>query len=861
MVRALPSLKVVAVLVLVVVLGAGTALVALKAFFPEPKIRAWVVGAARKQLGREVRLAGIGVGLTGLRLRGLEISERPDFAAGTFLSVESFALRPSWRALAKRRLVVASTAADGLKIRIIKAVDGSFNYETLAAATATAAPAAAAAAASSEGTSLEFNVRRLRVMRGTVEYRDEAGKAVWALSDLALRLDDFSLTDPFDVDVSFRVRGKAGEQPVDATLALAVTIHPARGHRETFSAEIARLSVVTHGLKLLLKGRVAGLDAPEAVLDAALTLAGKTLIEAAGTVRVLSAGGSPGARAVDADFKLQTPGFDTTWLAGLLPEAAIPALTLPAADAAVVGRWDGASASLKTLRLSWAGGKMEGSGAARGLGAKTPVYEGQVRFGFALPAFKVSELPFAASSLPASLVVPAARVGGSARVRGNDLTLETIVITGRSGTLRLGGVVAKALTGTPEPALDIVADLNLPALTDVDLPFAGVPAGLHLPPSRWEADLTYAPRAVRLRKFGVKIEGSEFSVEGGVSDPAGRAAFDLLLKSKRFVLDELTRLTPQTRDLKLSGSGFFALSVTGNKEKPVFGGKLQFKGLGATVADLLLSDFTGTVSFDERRIDVPNLKGKLGDGALTMDLTIKDYGRLPEVQIEAGLDRFDLGKYLAAKNKLTQDAQAANAGKGAAKPAAEVKPATPLRTRGRVEIGALRHPNATVEQASASWDLYGVTPDMRKLSGEAKLRVGGGKLHAIGDMAKSSPVVKVLIFPILIFQKIGRVGGIRLFPDFNDITLRKIIGDYAFKDGVMTLRQSEMDSDAASVTASGVINLPAETLDLLVTAQVANVAPIDVAVTGTVASPKTKVNVVKFIAAPAKQLIEGLLKR
>ena len=49
--------------------------------------------------------------------------------------------------------------------------------------------------------------------------------------------------------------------------------------------------------------------------------------------------------------------------------------------------------------------------------------------------------------------------------------------------------------------------------------------------------------------------------------------------------------------------------------------------------------------------------------------------------------------------------------------------------------------------------------------------------------------------------------------------------------------------------------------DLVVTAQVANVAPIDVGVTGTVADPKTKVKLGKFLAAPAKQLLEGLLKR
>ena len=77
----------------------------------------------------------------------------------------------------------------------------------------------------------------------------------------------------------------------------------------------------------------------------------------------------------------------------------------------------------------------------------------------------------------------------------------------------------------------------------------------------------------------------------------------------------------------------------------------------------------------------------------------------------------------------------------------------------------------------------------------------------------------------------------------------------------MTLRQSQMDAQSAQVSAKGAIDLPAEKLDLVVTAQVAHVAPIDVAVTGTFDNPKSKVNLGKFLAAPAKELLQDLLQR
>lgn len=926
MARARLWLKVTGSLVLLAALGAGAALVALKAFFPEPKARAYAVGKVSKQLGREVRLARIDAGLTGLHLQGLEVSERPDFTAGTFLSVETFSLRPSWKALLRRELVVASASADGLKVRVVRNADGSFNFDTLASS----GPAPSPAAKPAEGPAPEFNIRRLRVSRGEALYLDKADGAAWSAAELSVKLDDFSLSEPFALDASGRVKGKAGERPIDAALAFAGTVFLGRGAREKFRLEFKRLSVEQEGLKLSAKGKVSGLDAPEASLEATLTAAGKTVLEAGGTVRA-SAPGADGARALDADLKLKTPGLDTVLIAKWAPGAGVPALSFPAAEAALVARYEGGSAAVKSFRASWSGGTVDGSGSAKGLGGKSPAYEGRAKFGVDvpeiragqypflklppmsvlpamrldgeaalasgdltlsslaakfkqgtasasgtvrklasakpvpdlalrigadLPSYRVSELPVTVSALPPDFVVPAMRLDGGARVRGDDVTLEKLSVKGKAGSLRLDGLVAKALAGTPEPALEVQADLDLPALTDKDLPFPGVPPGLELPPSKWDADLSYTPRAIRLRKLGVRIASNEVSVEGGVSDPAGRGAFDLLVKCKRFVLEELTRLTPATRDLKLSGSGFFALSVTGTKEKPLFGGKLQFKGLGATVAELALSDFTGTASFDERRIDVPNLKGKVADGTLTMDLTVKDYAKAPEIQLEASLDRFDLGRYLAAKKKLEADAKTAKAAKAAkaGKPAEE-KPVTPIRTRGKVEIGALLHPNAQLQGVTASWDLYGVTPDMKRLGGDARLGTGAGKIHAVGDMALQSPIVKVLIFPILIFQKLSL--GVNL----NDITVRKIVGDYLFKDGVMTLRQSEMDSTAAQVGAVGTIDLPAEGLDLTVTAQVGNLPAVDVAVTGTVTVPKTKVKVGKLLENAGKNLLEGILRR
>ena len=113
----------------------------------------------------------------------------------------------------------------------------------------------------------------------------------------------------------------------------------------------------------------------------------------------------------------------------------------------------------------------------------------------------------------------------------------------------------------PAPDLAVTADLTLPALTGKDLPFAGVPSGLQMPPSHWTAAAAYSPRLIRVKSLRMMTGRNDVEASGTVTDPSGRGAYDLLIKCRSFMLGEITQLTPQTRDLKLSGSGFFALSM------------------------------------------------------------------------------------------------------------------------------------------------------------------------------------------------------------------------------------------------------------------------------------------------------------
>lgn len=915
-------LKLIVALVLTGALGAAAALVALRAFFPEPKLRAMVVDGARKQLGREVKLEGIGLGLRGLSLSGLQVSEAPDFSAGTFVAVERFRVRPSWRALLKKKLVVASVTAEGLKLTVLKKADGAFNFSSLASS----APAGGAPAPSGpDAARPEFSIRHLRVSGAEVLYQDAAAGEAWTLSEADVALDGFAMNAPFDLDGSLRLRGESGGRPVDARLAFDGEVDPARGELGKMKLKAKSFSVEAEGLALKGSADVEGLAPPKARFDVELSAAGKSLLEASGEVRLSSAAGGD----FLADLKAESSGVDTTLIAKWLP-GTVPAVTLPPAKLTLKAERKGAALDVRSFALKWADGGAEGHLSAQGLGTKAPAYDGRVvldlllpavakgqypflklppdlslpsakvrgsieltgdaarldefkvtvpqgsvtvngsvaRLGSAkpvpdlaaklaldLPSVKAGELPVKLPpSVPPSLTLPAVKLDGGVSVKGEDVRFSGLALSFPTGKATLNGAALGALGAKLRPELELTADVSLPALTDKDLPFAGVPPGLKLPPSSWELDLDYTLERVRVRALRVKTGGNDVAIEGSVGDPAGRMAYDLLVKARSLVFHELTQLTPATRELELKGAGFAALSVTGAGSAPLFAGKAQFKEVGATVAGLPLSEFNGTVSFDEDRIDIPNVKGKVADGRLEADLTVQRWAKAPELWLDATLDRFDLGRFLDAKKRYAAEhppkpAAPAKAGEPPAKPPS-------IRSRGSFNVGQLAHPQATLSAVKLSWDLSGIGPDLRPLNGHARLSTGEGRLRSAKEMAGQNPALKVLMLPLTIIQGLGRLGGI---PDLSDITVHAIAGDYVISNGVMQLRQSQLESDKVRSNASGSVDLPKEALDLLVTNQILGKlgasAPVKVKVKGTISEPKYDVLVAEFIGETLLNLI------
>ena len=713
------------------------AALALRHFFPPERIKAVALAKLEAALGREVRIDSVSLGLRGLRLEGLEISEAPDFRAGVFVKAQSVLARWDLRALLRRRVAVSEVALDDFECNLVKDAQGRLNAATIGPSTkpgqapapkkasapraGAAAPQVGAAAASGEkiaGGEFEISVRRVKLDGGRVTYKEASGMSV-RLSALRASLKDPALGTEFPAELAF-----------------------------DFAAQ--------------------------------------------------PAAGKPRAKAVE---------------------------------------YRGS--------LDWRGKAKYG------------------KDGSALLAFSPLKLRFF----------------------GFDLSLDGKVERDAAGKVRLS-VATK-----------------LPALVGERLRLLGVraPDGFSVPAGAISADIEYAGDRVLLRPVTLTLGESTLQAKGTVL-LSGAGKLDLSLAASALPLEAAFPVAPVLAVYGVRGKVSLDLRVTGPMSAPVLAGSGKVAGLSASAPGLALTNGAIELSFDPSQAKA-KLTGKLGQGALDIAVQALNYSKAPDVRVDGKLSALDLTAWAKAQaaapspgsgpptrgaaapapksGEKTPAAAAPSPGSGPPTRGAAAAPKSaqpPLKTSGKLDIGPITHPNFRTQAARVDWALTGIAPDLAKLSGRASLNVGAGALEDLSLLAAKSQIARIALFPFVVLQKTAGLAKIPLLPGFDRVSFKEITGDYTFENGVMTVKESHMDSSAAYVTTTGSADLARDRLDLRIAAKVGGVmqgkiaGPLAFCVRGSMSNPEVKADVASILNQPAvnqavnqaveqgKKLLKGLFK-
>jgi len=846
-----------AVAVALFLIAAALAPFILGRLFPPARIRALIASEAKQKINRDVKIGSVGWSLIhGATIKDFAISERPDFSAGTFLSLGALSVRVRLFPLLHRRLVVASLTAQNPEISIVARKNGTFNFSDMFS-TKTARPGSAAASESSTASPFSYAAGKILISGGRLQYRNEATGETMEISGLDADIRHFQIVRPFTASLSAAFSMNKNGQTRQGTVSFDGNVGLGGGNLGQMDFKFRKVAAAFSGWNATLSGDVQDLESPKFDIQADVAHDGAEIADGhLSGAAVLSE--EHEVKQVQADVDLKSPGFKAADLdlSRLPKDLDVPPLTL-------AGRISFAKNVLGLSGVSIASpqvGNVNIDGSVAGVASGKWNPNLSVAAHLSVPQVKASQVPFLPRGLPSGLVIPAFILDAKAALAGADAKISAFDLKTDYGTVDISGA-ARRLWSAPEPDLNVTAKLNVPELRAAQLPFLDVPRDFVLPASRWDAALRLGSSQIDVKSMHALLGDNDLEVSGSVSKwrSAGRS-IKAMLTCRRFVLGEIAPLVPSLAPLHLAGNGFFVLAARGPLADPFLAGKMKFQGLGGDFSGLKFAGFGGIATFDAQRIDIPNLDGSFGSGELQANLTLEDYATPhPAIDVQAELSKLDLGQLLAAFSSASASAQKTAA---AARPSSkEASTKRFAKAKGQLTIDELTHPNIKAEDVRLYWNLSGIGADLSKLNGWARIKVSGGRFDGLGDLADESKVVKVLTFPFLIFQKIGNLGGIRLFPNFDHIAFSGLNGDYAFRNGVMTVKDSRFSSEVADLDAQGTIDLPAQKIDLTMNTQLARLAPFPVEVSGTFDKPKVHARLGQLLVQPAKQLIQGLFGR
>ena len=195
--------------------------IAVALLFDANKLKGEIERVVKQDTGRTLKLEG-NLHLAfwpsiGASMGRASLSERASEA--TFASIDSAHVAVALLPLFRGQTLVDQVQLSGLKVNLVKRVDGKFNFDDLLGAPAAPAGKAPARAPAAKGSSVQFDISGVRVEHADISYRDLKSGQQIALSGLDLRTGRVASGVPGKLELSATLKGTKPE--LDANLKLA----------------------------------------------------------------------------------------------------------------------------------------------------------------------------------------------------------------------------------------------------------------------------------------------------------------------------------------------------------------------------------------------------------------------------------------------------------------------------------------------------------------------------------------------------------------------------------------------------------------------------------------------------------------
>ena len=456
------------------------------------------------------------------------------------------------------------------------------------------------------------------------------------------------------------------------------------------------------------------------------------------------------------------------------------------------------------------------------------------------------------------------RVGG--RTMSSTLALDGVIslaagdwsqsyLQAKRISLTVDGVALRgsgSVKGLPPAQLDVEA--ALPALGPLQWQrFLGRDLDFRLPPSRWELRAALPTpqrwRVLRLRVDSPPLAASvmgmvDFSsatlrAEASVTDfplnqleafyPAwGRLGLRGTLNGTAGVAGRWSRVQLQKGSLHLRHAGGrfrdlavddgdIAVSASDNLEN------VTFSAAGATGRFFAspFSDLTMNARLRHDNLELDRLSLRLIGSRVALKARVRDLRNPKEIVITGSVDRvrWEPAQALVGAIAAGVSEPAAHDAQEPSRPwVSTFKYAIPRKfpdTVGHIVIGSVAHKNFTCRHVDMLWDIHGVSPSLKYVSGDVRVSFGPGRVADIPAVQASNKFLQIVFLPFIYMHKMNKLSVFSTataYPKTLDFT--RIEGEYGLRQGVATTRLFYVDSPQMIAFTDGIADFGKETTDM-----------------------------------------------
>lgn len=236
--------------------------------------------------------------------------------------------------------------------------------------------------------------------------------------------------------------------------------------------------------------------------------------------------------------------------------------------------------------------------------------------------------------------------------------------------------------------------------------------------------------------------------------------------------------------------------------------------------DNVFDALEGSVSLHKQNVTLERLSLKWGGSTLKLRGRVERISNPKEIALAGSLDRlvWDDAQRLVTSIAASVSTRTAGAEREHLTWVRVFKYAIPKRfpdTVGHVRIGEVKQANFWCKDVDLLWTLRGVTPTLDAVSGEARLRLGAGRVADIPAVQDAHKFLRVIFLPFIFMHKMNNLAVLSAataYPKTLDFTA--IEGEYAVSKGVAATRYFHVDSGQLIAYAEGDVDFGREKVDM-----------------------------------------------